>query len=61
MYVCLCNALTDRTIRACCACEAETVGEVYRALGCRPQCGKCVPMVKEMVREAAAVAAGGDD
>ena len=26
---------------------------VYRACGCRPQCGKCVPYVRQMLREAA--------
>jgi bacterioferritin-associated ferredoxin len=24
---------------------------VYRACGCQPQCGKCVPFVREMLRE----------
>ena len=60
MYVCLCHAIRDRAVRACCQDEAETVAEVYRALGVRPQCGKCVPMVVEIMREAAA-AEGGDD
>jgi bacterioferritin-associated ferredoxin len=24
---------------------------VYRACGCQPQCGKCVPLVRQMLRE----------
>lgn len=50
MYVCLCNAITDRDVRAHAACEGCTVSAVYRALGTRPQCGKCVPFVREMLR-----------
>ncbi|MGH7031576.1 MAG: (2Fe-2S)-binding protein [Stellaceae bacterium] len=50
MYVCLCNAITDRDVRAHSECEGCTVSAVYRALGTRPQCGKCVPFVREMLR-----------
>ena len=63
MYVCLCNALTDREIRAH-AGGGCSVAMVYRALGCEPQCGKCVPFVRQMVRQstaAAEAADGGDD
>jgi bacterioferritin-associated ferredoxin len=36
---------------------------VYRSLGCEPQCGKCVPFVRQMLREqmGATAATGGDD
>jgi bacterioferritin-associated ferredoxin len=63
MYVCLCNAITDRDFRAHCEGEACTVAMVYRALGAMPQCGKCVPLVREMLRQGAQTpaAAGGDD
>ena len=44
MYICLCNAITDRDVRAHTAAgEGCSVAMVYRALGCEPQCGKCVP------------------
>lgn len=63
MYVCLCNALTDRDVRAHSANAGCSVAMVYRALGCEPQCGKCVPYVRQMLRREAAptVEAGGDD
>jgi bacterioferritin-associated ferredoxin len=51
MYVCLCNALTDRDVRAHTTDGTASVSMVYRACGCQPQCGKCVPMVREMLRE----------
>jgi bacterioferritin-associated ferredoxin len=62
MYVCLCNALTDRDVRAH-STGGCSVSMVYRSLGCEPQCGKCVPYVRQMLRQNAASEgdAGGDD
>jgi bacterioferritin-associated ferredoxin len=57
MYVCLCNALTDRDLRPHIS-DGSSVSMVYRACGCQPQCGKCVPFVREMVRRSAAAGAG---
>ena len=51
MYVCLCNALTDRDLHPHTAAGTSSVSMVYRACGCRPQCGKCVPFVRQMLRE----------
>ena len=63
MYICLCNGLTDRDVRA--NCEGGcSVAMVYRALGCEPQCGKCVPFVRQMLRESSVAGngeVGGDD
>jgi bacterioferritin-associated ferredoxin len=53
MYVCLCNALTDRDVAAPMAGGNCSVSMVYRACGCQPQCGKCVPFVRQMLRQAA--------
>lgn len=50
MYVCLCNGFTDRQVRAVSREASGSAAEVYRRLGCRPQCGKCVPFVRDMVR-----------
>ena len=61
MYVCLCNALTDRDVRAQCD-SGCSVAMVYRALGCQPRCGKCVPFVRRLLREEADIATeAGDD
>ena len=49
MYVCLCHGFTDGQVRRI---DASSVGEVYRALNVRPDCGKCVPYVHRLVREA---------
>ena len=51
MYVCLCNAITDRDFRAHAEREGSTVSAVYRSLGKKPQCGKCVPFVRQLLRQ----------
>lgn len=50
MYVCICNGLNDRRIRAAAAESKGSTAAVYRKLGCAPQCGRCVPTVRDMVR-----------
>lgn len=54
MYVCICNALKDREIAAAAKSEAATVAEVFRRCGRRPQCGKCLPDVAQMIEDARA-------
>ena len=56
MYVCLCNGLTDRDLHPHTAAGDCSVSMVYRACGCQPQCGKCVPFVRQMLRQAAEAA-----
>ncbi|HEV7369605.1 (2Fe-2S)-binding protein [Arenibaculum sp.] len=51
MYVCLCHAFTDKQVARMLQDGARTTAGVYRGLGCTPQCGKCVPHVRQMVRE----------
>jgi bacterioferritin-associated ferredoxin len=51
MYVCLCNAITDRDFRTHAEREGSTVSAVYRSLGKKPQCGKCAPFVRQLLRQ----------
>jgi bacterioferritin-associated ferredoxin len=51
MYVCLCNGITDRDFHAHADGQDCTVSMVYRALGTKPQCGKCVPFVRQLLRD----------
>jgi bacterioferritin-associated ferredoxin len=53
MYVCICNALKDRQLAAA-AKDAKSVGEVFRRCAARPQCGKCLPDVAELIDAARA-------
>jgi bacterioferritin-associated ferredoxin len=58
MYVCLCNALTDRDIRRVAGPADGSVAQVYRALGCAPRCGQCVPVVREMLDDGPSLGSG---
>ena len=55
MYVCLCNGITDRDFRANVEGEDRTVSAVYPSLGVKPKCGKCVPFVSQLLRQAAEI------
>ena len=51
MYVCLCNALTDRQVKqAATAAGTTKLSSVYAACGCRAQCGQCVPTLIDLLR-----------
>jgi bacterioferritin-associated ferredoxin len=48
MFVCICNALNDRELKAA-ADGAPSVAAVFRRCGKRPQCGKCLHDVAAMI------------
>jgi bacterioferritin-associated ferredoxin len=51
VYVCLCNALTDRQVRQAAADAGTTKpSSVYAACGCRAQCGQCVRALVALLR-----------
>ncbi len=52
MYVCVCHAFTDGKVRKVAPTCDGTVAGLYRALGVRPSCGKCVPLMRDLVRAA---------
>jgi bacterioferritin-associated ferredoxin len=51
MYVCLCNALTERQVRHAASTGTDSPEAVYRSLGTAPKCGKCIPTVACILRE----------
>ena len=52
MYVCICNALTDRKLKqAACGIGSIRPGQVYAACGCRFVCGQCVRGVALLLRD----------
>lgn len=57
MIVCSCNVLSEKRVReACSAIDApRTAGQVYRCLGCSPQCGRCARTIKLILDQARAV------
>ena len=51
MYVCLCNALTDRQVKQAAAAAGTTKpSSIYAACGCRAQCGSCVRTLVALLR-----------
>jgi bacterioferritin-associated ferredoxin len=58
MFVCICNALRDRELAAAARDDARSVADVFRRCGRRPQCGKCLPDVAQMIEDARALETG---
>lgn len=58
MYVCLCNALRDKDLVAAAGDDARSVSDVFRRCGRKPQCGKCLPDVAQMIEDARSLEAG---
>jgi len=51
LYICLCNALTDRQVMQAAAAAGTTKSsEVYAACGCRAQCGQCARTLVALLR-----------
>jgi bacterioferritin-associated ferredoxin len=66
MYVCVCNAITDREIRSAVALGARSLADLQTTLGVATCCGRCADCARGIVREARAeqaecACAGGDD
>jgi bacterioferritin-associated ferredoxin len=52
VYICICNALTDRKLKEAIATTgSQCPKDVYAACGCRAKCGKCVQVVKDLLHE----------
>lgn len=53
MYVCICNALSEKKVREAANVlgGAATASEIFRSLGSTPQCGKCVSHALNIYRE----------
>jgi bacterioferritin-associated ferredoxin len=52
MYVCICNAVTDREVRACAEQGMRTVEELASALGLGTCCGRCRDCAAQLLDEA---------
>jgi bacterioferritin-associated ferredoxin len=52
MYVCICNAISERSVRDV-AARPCSVAQVFRAHGAQPQCGRCVPHMRAVLAECA--------
>ena len=52
MYVCLCNAVTDRHIREAVAEGCGSMRDLQTTLGVAACCGKCAPCAREVLTDA---------
>ena len=51
MYVCICNAVTDKQIRKAAESGVQDLWELQRKLGVAAGCGTCKEMASEILRE----------
>lgn len=66
MYVCICNAITDREIRAAAEFGARTLEDLQASLGVATCCRRCSDCARGVLADAmgsqpACALAGGDD
>lgn len=52
MYVCICNAVTDRAIREAASRGVSTLSELTMHTGCSAGCGSCADLALEILHEA---------
>ncbi|MFT3791143.1 MAG: bacterioferritin-associated ferredoxin [Rudaea sp.] len=52
MYVCICNAVTDKMIREAAAEGVSSLAELTRRTGCSGDCGSCADLAEEILRDA---------
>lgn len=51
MYICICNAITDREIRQCAELGAASVDELRESLGVASCCGRCESAARELLHQ----------
>ena len=51
MYVCLCNALTTRDVEKVKERGVCNPTQVYKSLGCKMQCGKCLETINNILQD----------
>jgi bacterioferritin-associated ferredoxin len=51
VYVCNCNGIREREVRAAIAAGARRPADVFKARGCSPKCAKCVCDLRGMMTE----------
>ena len=51
MYICICNGITERTVRAAAADGVRSLSELTRRTGCAGNCGSCADLAELVLRE----------
>lgn len=50
MYVCICNAVTEKMIHQAAAEGVRSLSELTRRTGCSGECGSCADLAEEVLR-----------
>ena len=53
MYVCICNAITDKQIRQAAEAGVRDLWSLQKELGVATSCGACKEMASDILRESA--------
>lgn len=56
MIVCHCNAIREKEVRNAARDGALSPAKAYRKLGCKFQCGQCLPLAKRIINSERAIA-----
>lgn len=51
MYVCNCNGIRERDVRAAIDAGARKPVHIFAANKCQPQCARCVCEMRQMIQE----------
>ena len=51
LYICNCNGIREREVRAAIEAGASRPAEVFRACGSQAQCARCVCDMRKMISE----------
>ena len=51
MYVCLCNGITERSVRQAAAEGVYNLSELTRRTGCAGSCGSCADLAAQVLRD----------
>jgi bacterioferritin-associated ferredoxin len=52
VYVCNCNGIREREVRAAISAGARRPADIFRSKACSPRCAKCVCDMRSMISEA---------
>jgi len=51
LYICICNAITERQVRDCARSGANSVDQLASELGVGAGCGRCLECAHDLLRE----------
>jgi bacterioferritin-associated ferredoxin len=51
VYICNCNGIREREVRAAIAAGANRPAQIFKACGSRPECARCICDMRQMLDE----------